>query len=570
MKANGSVGWAAVDPVAAENSYHLGGIMRLEVGDSIFTQNGDWVRVESIVYRPGTIHTYSFKLVNQDAPNYFANGCLAHNTDYACRALCFPSNTMVQMADGTSKEIQQINVGDKVLSYDPATGSYATSVVLSVKGSPQTVYSLNNGLLRLTESHPLYVKKPNGEVCWAAINPERAGRVYGVSNVKQLEIGDQLYIGDNGWDTVVYSIMPESIPVATYTLRLSDPNTFFANGVLAYGLTANSDAHTIHENYAQLAVVYKVYDSESPVSRITNRDELKTIYYNPDSITFEWTGTDDVTETQNLVYKYRLDPNPYPNWQPGGNDMSKWTTDTSVTITKDDFDCGFFPRGNYTFRVRAYDESGKVETNETSYNTWRFAVYPANVTVNVNVNQGETETIALTNATGDPVNLDSDFILLELSNGSTIFARVWLFDFTSLTYTFATSVGSYGVSFENGAITYTSPGGSSLWKGPSITTENNRIILRFLQVTTPDSFSVGGSDVSCRVSSRLVENTVREQSNVYLLHLQVFGEQQDAWRNYLENFDGFSEDGDTLVYPVGSSGINVLMVHTIVEMALKS
>ncbi|HEC80935.1 MAG TPA: hypothetical protein ENI42_00710 [Thermoplasmatales archaeon] len=552
--------------------------MRLEVGDSIFTQNGSWVRVESIVYRPGSVHTYSFRLVNQDAPTYFANGCLAHNTDYDCTLACFPSNTMVQMADGTTREIQQIKVGDKVLSYDLATGRYTTSTVLSAKESTQRVYSLNNGFLYFTESHPLYVKKLDGRICWAAVNPEKAQKVYGLSSVQQLELGDRLYIDKTGWNTIVYSIIPENLPVVTYTLKLSEPNTFFANGVLVYGLASDADAHTIHERFVGIKVVYKTYDSEPPWSMITNRGKLRSRYYGLDSITFNWTGNDDATNSENLVYKYRIDPL-VDGWIPGGSDPDVWTRNTTVTFNSTYFNDPnfYFPRGNYTFRVRARDESGKWETNETGDNVFRFSVeVAANNVTGLDIDPADGPTSVST-----PV-LDNDLILIRLFNDSELFANIWRYNFTSLSYIYPTSAGEYGVTLTNGAIIFKTPGGEYVKKCPSIITEDDRVILHFYHFYLPEIFSVGGtSETICRFSSRVVENAIQEYSTSWKFDMQIFDENNEPDEKWIEyimgNYDRFSQgldvnnDGvvDTLVYSAESYPISILTIRTIVEISLE-
>jgi hypothetical protein len=64
------------------------------------------------------------------------------------------------------------------------------------------------------------------------------------------------------------------------------------------------------------------------------------------NVTFTWTGEDDVTQTEDLLYAYKLE---------GENDIwSSWTNQTSKTYTN-------LPNGEYTFFVKAKDQAGNID-----------------------------------------------------------------------------------------------------------------------------------------------------------------------------------------------------------------
>jgi hypothetical protein len=71
-----------------------------------------------------------------------------------------------------------------------------------------------------------------------------------------------------------------------------------------------------------------------------------TINYN--DVTFAWSGTDDQTETSNLVYQYKM-----------GDTWSGWVSGTSVTYTG-------LSNGEYTFMVRARDEAENEDLTPAS------------------------------------------------------------------------------------------------------------------------------------------------------------------------------------------------------------
>ncbi len=70
-------------------------------------------------------------------------------------------------------------------------------------------------------------------------------------------------------------------------------------------------------------------------------------------VSFEWSGEDDVTPKNKLLYSYILEGYT-TNW-------SEWTYNTSVTFSS-------LPNGNYVFKVRAKDEAGNVDTTPAIYN----------------------------------------------------------------------------------------------------------------------------------------------------------------------------------------------------------
>ena len=76
------------------------------------------------------------------------------------------------------------------------------------------------------------------------------------------------------------------------------------------------------------------------------------------SVTFQWTGSDDMTPTDQLQYSYKLEPLE-TSW-------SSWTTATSKTYTG-------LSAGDYTFYVRARDQAGNVDPSPA---TRSFTVSP--------------------------------------------------------------------------------------------------------------------------------------------------------------------------------------------------
>lgn len=72
---------------------------------------------------------------------------------------------------------------------------------------------------------------------------------------------------------------------------------------------------------------------------------------NKNSVTFQWEATDDLTDSSEMVYSYKLEGFDYA-WSP-------WSKET-----KEVYD---LTNGEYTFRVKAKDEVGNEETDPASY-----------------------------------------------------------------------------------------------------------------------------------------------------------------------------------------------------------
>jgi len=85
------------------------------------------------------------------------------------------------------------------------------------------------------------------------------------------------------------------------------------------------------------------------------------------NVTFTWTGDDDVTQTEDLLYSYKLEGK--------NNTLSPWTNQTSKTYIN-------LPNGEYTFFVKAKDQAGNVDPIPIE----------ELFTVNVDVDEPETKT----------------------------------------------------------------------------------------------------------------------------------------------------------------------------------
>lgn len=148
---------------------------------------------------------------------------------------CFPAGTKITMVDGSYKNIEDVKIGDRVLSYDVKYDRF-TSWRVKMLGDPiHPVYKINDGLIYATVDHPFYIKKQDGKTGWGAIDASKAKKAITFrGNVLTLEKGDKLFTSEGKWIEVA-SITFDPEPVQTYNiLSFSGKRTYFANDVLVY------------------------------------------------------------------------------------------------------------------------------------------------------------------------------------------------------------------------------------------------------------------------------------------------------------------------------------------------
>ncbi len=226
-KAAGEVGWASIMPEETlKETKSIDNVMSLGVGDYIMKVDHTWDLIDDITYVPGIVQTYNLKEVST-YDNYFADDLLAHNK------CCFAAGTPVTMADGSTKPIEDVHIGDWVMSYNLQTGKLEASEVLDLQQPVREgiyIVTFENGkVLRVTNDHPLYTDKG-----WAAIDVDAAYRGYALDKVSELDVGTAVMQEDKTYSKVK-SI--EYVPgdIQTYTLKkVSKNHNFFADGFLAH------------------------------------------------------------------------------------------------------------------------------------------------------------------------------------------------------------------------------------------------------------------------------------------------------------------------------------------------
>ena len=127
---------------------------------------------------------------------------------------CFLKGTQILMEDGSYKNIEDVKVGEKVMSYDAEKGKYIGSAVVKTTQNEIDKYYIVNGNLKITPGHVLMV---NGQ--WQMSN--------------DMKVGD-LLLNANGERVAITSLQEVDTAVDVYNLITDEPHDFFAENYLVH------------------------------------------------------------------------------------------------------------------------------------------------------------------------------------------------------------------------------------------------------------------------------------------------------------------------------------------------
>lgn len=153
------------------------------------------------------------------------------------RFCCFIAGTRILMANGETKNIENVQVGDSVITVNTNTLSVMIDAVREV-ASPDhddivEISLADSTVLKNTFDHSYFVKDKG----WCSYKPELTNERYDL-NANQLETGDQVYrYNSNGQLELVkvLSIVEDVGEIKTYNLFVKGENrNYFANGVLVH------------------------------------------------------------------------------------------------------------------------------------------------------------------------------------------------------------------------------------------------------------------------------------------------------------------------------------------------
>ena len=161
-------------------------------------------------------------------------------------ASCFAAGTMIETADG-DRTIEEIQIGDLVLSANPETGEIAYKPVVNtyVHVTDTVLYlTIDEEIIETTEDHPFWVE---GQ---------------GWTSAKLLQPGDVVWLKDGSTqcvDDIEIVELPEGEYVAVYNFEVADFHTYFVSD---YDVLVHNDCKN---------KVEKVLPTESSYERARNK-----------------------------------------------------------------------------------------------------------------------------------------------------------------------------------------------------------------------------------------------------------------------------------------------------------
>lgn len=184
---------------------------------------------------------YNNEYITIDGSYIEATSKIIHNQTYiSYEHCCFDAGSKVLMADGTLKNIEDVKVGDMVMSLDEKTGEYTAqrvyATIIKEKSDDLVYVHLSNGTkIGMRAYHPLLTTEG-----WKSLRPEQAETIMDVGTVSMLEIGDTL-IGYEENVTIVAIESREHIEnYNTYNLSIENTRNYIVEGIVVHnGILCN-------------------------------------------------------------------------------------------------------------------------------------------------------------------------------------------------------------------------------------------------------------------------------------------------------------------------------------------
>jgi hypothetical protein len=145
---------------------------------------------------------------------------------------CFAKGTMISLANGKSKEIQNIQPSDSILTFDLRKEKPVVAT------NPKLITARHANLVKLrfidreitvTDDHPFWTHEKK----WASLNPNKSNQNYRQEEpVNPLSVGDKIFVPADDSFLEIMDISQIQEEQLTYTLEFENGESFIANGLL--------------------------------------------------------------------------------------------------------------------------------------------------------------------------------------------------------------------------------------------------------------------------------------------------------------------------------------------------
>lgn len=176
---------------------------------------------------------------------------------------CFPAGTQITMIDASGnlyyKNIEDVKVGETVLSWDPASQQFVPSVVTQpVKTTSNSLFEFTDAAgnsLKITPTHKMYIE----------------GK--GFIPSEDVRVGDILVTAPDGNKVPITSIEKIDGAIDVYNLLTDEPHDFFAQNILVH----NQDDPS-HKNHGFVAgTMIQTMRGPVPIEQVKVGDKLLAV-----------------------------------------------------------------------------------------------------------------------------------------------------------------------------------------------------------------------------------------------------------------------------------------------------
>ena len=224
MILNGNIKTTSVHPFYTDGKWVEAG--DLSIGDKILHVDGLEHTIETIELSDEQVTVYNIEVGGTH--NYFAEGYLVHNK-------CFRSRVKVLLEDGSLKNIEDIEIGEKLIGKDgeinevidfhrPTLGQFNDKL-----STPLKMTSINGGEFDVSQDHIFMTsdgwKTPTAEKC--KILHSNVLESEGIEDIKDLQIGDKI-VTPNGLEEVTsIEFKNEDSDLQLYNFVLKGSKTYY-------------------------------------------------------------------------------------------------------------------------------------------------------------------------------------------------------------------------------------------------------------------------------------------------------------------------------------------------------
>ena len=231
---------------------------------------------------------------------------------------CFLAGTQITMADGTTKSIENIAIGDQVIGRDGAINT-VQEYIRPLLGD-RTLVGFNGGLPFVTNDHPVLTT----DGTWRSVNPSGTASKYAAANLnaEQLSVGDTIATSNGiGFEIVSIEEHADSADLQVYNFSSDGNNTYIANNLVVHnknGGRGNSGSSTGNGSGASTAggsspgSAYSDARLKHNIELIETRDdELKIYAFNYVWSDVRWIGViaQDLLQQSQFSHAVKLESN---------------------------------------------------------------------------------------------------------------------------------------------------------------------------------------------------------------------------------------------------------------------